>query len=97
MRIIIGACMESIEDCLHFIEMSVEFVVGMTNAEVLNQVENGYRMPPPPACPKDLYKIMEDCWLKDPISRPTFETLQWRLEEYFTATGPEYKEASMVN
>src|SRR5665811_294840 len=30
---------------------------GMTNAEVLHQVEHGYRMPCPPGCPDRLYEI----------------------------------------
>ena len=34
----------------------------MTNAEVLQQVERGYRMPAPPGTPKALYQIMLDCW-----------------------------------
>ena len=35
---------------------------GMTNAEVLQQVERGYRMPSPPGTPEALYEIMLDCW-----------------------------------
>ena len=35
---------------------------GMTNAEVLQQVERGYRMPAPPGTPESLYQIMTDCW-----------------------------------
>jgi fyn-related kinase len=35
---------------------------GMTNAEVLQQVERGYRMPSPPGTPEALYQIMLDCW-----------------------------------
>merc|ERR1711874_145374 len=50
---------------------------GMTNAEVLHQVEHGYRMQAPQGCPPALYDIMLECWHKDPIKRPTFETLQW--------------------
>ncbi|KAK6179772.1 hypothetical protein SNE40_012057 [Patella caerulea] len=69
---------------------------GMTNAEVLHQVEHGYRMPTPPACPKSLYEIMLECWRKDELERPTFETLQWKLEEFFTMDPTEYKEASVV-
>lgn len=42
---------------------------GMTNAEVLQQVEKGYRMPPPPHCPPALYALMLDCWHKDPEKR----------------------------
>ncbi|XP_045159933.2 tyrosine-protein kinase Src42A-like [Mercenaria mercenaria] len=69
---------------------------GMTNAEVLHQVEHGYRMPCPPGCPKPLYEIMLECWKKEEMERPTFETLQWKLEEFFTLDGTDYKEASGV-
>ncbi|XP_072403212.1 tyrosine-protein kinase Src42A isoform X1 [Diabrotica undecimpunctata] len=67
---------------------------GMTNAEVLHQVEHGYRMPAPQSCPPPLYDIMLECWNRDPMRRPTFETLQWKLEDFFTMEGSEYKEAS---
>ena len=82
----------------------------MTNAEVLHQVEHGYRMQAPQGCPPSLYDIMLECWHKvsqglliacftrtvfqDPIKRPTFETLQWKLEDFFTMSDSEYKEAS---
>lgn len=89
---------------------------GMSNAEVLIQVDHGYRMPCPqskryvlesltfynnvlfsiPGCPPTLYDIMLECWNKDPLKRPTFETLQWKLEDFFTLEGSEYKEASMA-
>jgi fyn-related kinase len=67
---------------------------GMTNAEVLHQVEHGYRMQSPQGCPPSLYDIMLECWHKDPIKRPTFETLQWKLEDFFTMSDSEYKDAS---
>lgn len=66
----------------------------MSNAEVLHQVEHGYRMPCPPNCPAELYNIMLECWNKDALKRPTFETLQWKLEDFFTMDNSEYKEAS---
>ncbi|XP_076440816.1 tyrosine-protein kinase Src42A-like isoform X2 [Babylonia areolata] len=69
---------------------------GMTNAEVLHQVEHGYRMPCPPGCPKALYDIMLECWRKEEMERPTFETLQWKLEEFFTMDPKDYREASYV-
>lgn len=71
-------------------------MAGMTNAEVLHQVEHGYRMPCPPGCPKALYDIMLECWRKEEMERPTFETLQWKLEEFFTMDPKDYREASFV-
>lgn len=64
---------------------------GMTNAEVLAQVERGYRMPKPANCLDSLYQIMLDCWKKNEYERPTFEYLQSVLEDYFVATEPNYK------
>ena len=57
---------------------------GMTNAQVLEALQQGYRMPLPIGCPDKLYDIMLHCWKKEPTNRPTFETLQWQLEEFFT-------------
>ena len=62
---------------------------GMNNAQVLEAVVNGYRMPCPENCPELLYEIMRECWRDDPASRRTFETLQWRMKDFFfTDTGP---------
>ena len=63
---------------------------GMNNREVLEQVERGYRMPCPQDCPISLHELMIHCWKKDPEERPTFEYLQGFLEDYFTATEPQY-------
>ena len=57
---------------------------GMTNAQVLEALQQGYRMPRPMGCPDKLYDVTLDCWKEEPASRPTFETLQWQLEEFFT-------------
>ena len=70
------------------------FLTGMTNAEVLHQVEHGYRMQIPQGCPRALYDIMLECWHKDPLKRPTFETLQWKLEDFFTMSDSEYRDAT---
>ncbi|KAK7904206.1 hypothetical protein WMY93_016813 [Mugilogobius chulae] len=64
---------------------------GMNNREVLEQVERGYRMPCPQDCPSSLHELMVQCWKKDPEERPTFEYLQAFLEDYFTATEPQYQ------
>ena len=47
----------------------------------------GYRMPCPRNCPQNLHNIMMKCWNGDASYRPTFETLQWQLEEYFIDQG----------
>ena len=70
------------------------YILGMTNAEVLHQVEHGYRMLCPQGCPQALYNIMLECWNKDPMTRPTFETLQWKLEDFFTMSDSEYRDAA---
>ncbi|CAK9303551.1 unnamed protein product [Gordionus sp. m RMFG-2023] len=70
---------------------------GMSNAEVLHQVEHGYRMPCPPNCPALLYDTMLDCWKKNEQDRPTFETLHWKLENFYNMEDTEYKEASIAN
>ncbi|XP_033931585.1 tyrosine-protein kinase fynb isoform X2 [Pseudochaenichthys georgianus] len=64
---------------------------GMNNREVLEQVERGYRMPIPQDCPVSLHELMLQCWKKDAEERPTFEYLQAFLEDYFTATEPQYQ------
>ena len=60
---------------------------GMTNAQVLGALKNGYRMPCPMGCPEQLYEIMKECWRDDATSRPRFETLQWRMKELFAETA----------
>ncbi|CAG0895290.1 unnamed protein product [Darwinula stevensoni] len=86
-----GLCVNLRKTC---VEVRYSVIRRMTNAEVLHQVEHGYRMPAPSGCPPTLYEIMLECWHKDPLCRPTFETLQWKLEEFFNLEGSEYKEAS---
>ena len=56
---------------------------GMTNTEVLEKIQTGCRMGCPPNCPKQLHDVMLNCWREEPANRPTFETLQWQLEEFF--------------
>ena len=46
---------------------------GMTNAQVLEALQQGYRMPRPMGCPDKLYDIMLDCWREEPANRPSSE------------------------
>ncbi|KAE8602639.1 hypothetical protein XENTR_v10014066 [Xenopus tropicalis] len=67
---------------------------GLTGRQALDKLENGYRIPKPFNCPHDLYKIMLECWNAKPEERPTFETLQWKLEDYFETDPSSYLEAN---
>ena len=33
-----------------------------TNREVIRKVDSGFRLPPPPGCPRDVYHLMIQCW-----------------------------------
>ncbi|XP_061756352.1 tyrosine-protein kinase SRK2 [Nerophis ophidion] len=65
----------------------------MSNFQVLQKVPQGYRMPRPQNCPKEMYDIMMDCWKDDEHERSTFETLQWKLEEFFDLNMTSYTDA----
>ncbi|XP_048468863.1 proto-oncogene tyrosine-protein kinase LCK-like [Rhincodon typus] len=65
---------------------------GMTNPEVIQNLERGYRMPAPENCTEELYEVMMRCWGEKPEDRPTFEYLQSVLEDFFTATESQYQQ-----
>ncbi|XP_068115131.1 proto-oncogene tyrosine-protein kinase LCK-like [Hyperolius riggenbachi] len=48
---------------------------GMTNSEMIDYLERGYRMQQPDQCPKELYDLMLKCWKEHPEERPTFKFL----------------------
>ncbi|NXE04355.1 LCK kinase, partial [Lophotis ruficrista] len=65
---------------------------GMTNPEVIQNLERGYRMPQPDNCPQELYELMMQCWKESPEERPTFEYMKSVLEDFFTATEGQYQQ-----
>ena len=70
---------------------------GMTNDQVLEALQQGYRMPHPMGCPETLHMIMLDCWREDPDSRPTFETLKWQLEDFFQLGADDFSQTLQCN
>ncbi|XP_054431903.1 tyrosine-protein kinase Blk [Pteronotus mesoamericanus] len=65
---------------------------GMSNPEVIRNLERGYRMPRPDSCPPELYHgVIAECWRSRPEERPTFEFLQSVLEDFNTATEGQYE------
>ncbi|XP_033978433.1 tyrosine-protein kinase Lck [Trematomus bernacchii] len=65
---------------------------GMSNPEVIQNLDRGYRMPRPENCPEGLFNVMCLCWGENPEDRPTFEYLRSVLEDFVTATERQYQE-----
>eukprot|EP00038_Savillea_parva_P008404 m.176720 g.176720 ORF g.176720 m.176720 type:complete len:669 (+) comp14224_c0_seq1:86-2092(+) len=63
---------------------------GLSNKEVVSKIDKGYRMEKPQGCPEGIYKIMLDCWKTEPMDRPTFESLVFRLEDFFHSGEANY-------
>lgn len=40
--------------------------------QVINAIEQDYRLPPPPDCPASLHSLMLDCWQTERANRPRF-------------------------
>ncbi|XP_028824287.1 ephrin type-B receptor 4b isoform X2 [Denticeps clupeoides] len=53
----------------------------MSNQDVINAIEQDYRLPPPPDCPSSLHQLMLDCWLKDRSTRPRFSSIVSALDK----------------
>ncbi|XP_030041729.1 ephrin type-A receptor 8-like [Microcaecilia unicolor] len=47
----------------------------MTNQDVINSVEEGYRLPAPMGCPSALHQLMLDCWQRNRNERPRFSQI----------------------
>lgn len=52
----------------------------MSNQDVINAIEQDYRLPPPPDCASSLHLLMLDCWQKDRANRPRFSDLVAALD-----------------
>ncbi|CAH0559226.1 unnamed protein product [Brassicogethes aeneus] len=54
---------------------------GLSAAEVMRKVREGYRLDKPEHCRRELYNIMYYCWDKDPKQRPSFSECIELLEK----------------
>ena len=52
---------------------------GWKNTTVIEKVTAGARLPQPPGCPEEVYRIMQLCWQFEPEKRPTFEELHTKI------------------
>uniref|UniRef100_A0A3B1IWE8 receptor protein-tyrosine kinase n=1 Tax=Astyanax mexicanus TaxID=7994 RepID=A0A3B1IWE8_ASTMX len=53
----------------------------MSNQDVINAIEQDYRLPPPPECPTHLHQLMLDCWQKERTARPRFNNIVSALDK----------------
>uniref|UniRef100_A0AAY4AXG7 non-specific protein-tyrosine kinase n=1 Tax=Denticeps clupeoides TaxID=299321 RepID=A0AAY4AXG7_9TELE len=51
------------------------------NRDVINQLEQGIRLPKPDSCPPALYSLMTRCWSYDPPDRPSFTELVCKISD----------------
>ncbi|CAH1247468.1 RET [Branchiostoma lanceolatum] len=67
---------------------------GKSKREVMNGVQQGYRMDKPPHCDGKLYTLMLGCWDADPARRPEFRKIQRSLD---TLMDDEHDYIDLVN
>ncbi|XP_039193785.1 ephrin type-B receptor 4 [Crotalus tigris] len=53
----------------------------MSNQDVINAIEQDYRLPPPTDCPTSLHQLMLDCWQRDRNARPRFAQIVSSLDK----------------
>ncbi|XP_063959703.1 BDNF/NT-3 growth factors receptor-like [Lytechinus pictus] len=53
--------------------------VEVGHGDLLDFLEKGNRLPPPPSCPSAIDTMMQHCWRFDPAERPKFQALIHRL------------------
>ncbi|XP_078267046.1 ephrin type-B receptor 3b isoform X2 [Rhinoraja longicauda] len=68
----------------------------MSNQDVINAVEQDYRLPPPMDCPTALHQLMLDCWVKDRNNRPKFALIVNTLDKLIR-NAASLKIVSMAN
>lgn len=65
--------------CWEILMYGVKPFQGVPNEKVIGKIENGERLPLPPNCPINLYRIMTETWDYEPSKRPTFQALKTKL------------------
>lgn len=63
---------------------------GMAGHQVIQMLDNGYRLPQPDTCPAPFYQLMLQCWNVEAGERPTFEALCGQLDCYFEINPISY-------
>ncbi|XP_078328610.1 tyrosine-protein kinase Fer-like isoform X2 [Crassostrea virginica] len=56
---------------------------GMTNNQAREQIDRGFRMPPPEGTPEACYDLMMKCWEYNPADRYHFDKIQKELQSIY--------------
>lgn len=67
------------------------------NYEVLERLNQGYRLPPPMNCPKVIHDLMLHCWVKERTKRPKMVEIRDQLEKWIRNPDLLEATASVVN
>ncbi|XP_057219388.1 ephrin type-B receptor 2 isoform X2 [Triplophysa rosa] len=59
----------------------------MSNQDVINAIDQDYRLPSPMDCPNALHQLMLDCWQKDRNNRPKFSQIVNTLDKMIRNPG----------
>jgi len=70
---------------------------GLSNAEVVERVLDGYRLPKPKGCNDEVYEVMKNCWAENPQDRPNFVLITKTLEEILGRNDPNSNYAILRN
>lgn len=62
-------------------ETAEPLVLTRCSLQVINAIEQDYRLPPPMDCPAALHQLMLDCWQKDRNTRPRFTEIVNTLDK----------------
>jgi hypothetical protein len=66
----------------------------MQDAEILPSLKRGERLERPEESSREIYNIMQNCWLEAPTDRPTFQSLSDELQRLVERPSSAVSEAN---
>ena len=56
---------------------------GITASELITELQQGIRLPPPQSCPSSISGLIQKCFIEQPTERPTFAQVKHSIEIAF--------------
>jgi serine/threonine protein kinase len=66
-----------------------------SNRRVIEELHKGSRLDQPPACPKEVYELMQQAWHADPVLRPNFAAMTLSLSTLTSTVEQAYQSAAI--